>query len=631
MEDSRYYNVSARYTKWGMKHYEQVNIGLADVAGSIVADDDLIMWESMDIRNNVVQSMAALLFALFLFIILIGIFSIINSFDISLTEKIRFYGMMSSVGTTKRQRRQLVWSEAFYIGSAGIEGGLAMGVLFVYGLVKFVNAALSRQMGYELVFGISWPSLLAAVFFSALMVFLSAVESADRAAKISPIEAIRSNATVKNPGKPRKTPGYVKKAFGMGGSITYQNFQRAKVKYRTIVITLVVSISVFVGMSTLRYAFDAVEKDMERNYRYQLRVSTRDSESFEKLKSLAKLPGVLRAEITKDYLVKVEPGGVTRSAGGACGDFALQEESFPLLIVIMDEESFRSYCGQAGISYEENKGRAIVNAQIEKVTNEITKVARNVETIAEFWPGDVVSGRWPFQEGLTVSVEVACQTEELPMSYSISYGCPLFFVSESWAGQQSLMDPAYGERANLTVRCEDANALEDAIFDSDLIEYHLSNLEADYQYQKNVRLVITVFLIGFIIVIILLGVTNVFNALTTNMELRAPEFASLRATGMTGKEFRDMIWVEGLFYGGKALLIGLPIGIGVSYGVYWAILSYLGDKNKTQIVPYEYHFPVLEILISVIAIAVLIYVTMRYCMKKIGRRNIIETIRNENI
>ena len=217
------------------------------------------------------------------------------------------------------------------------------------------------------------------------------------------------------------------------------------------------------------------------------------------------------------------------------------------------------------------------------------------------------------------------------MSYSISYGCPLFFVSESWAGQQSLMDPAYGERANLTVRCEDANVLEDAIFDSDLIEYHLSNLEADYQYQKNVRIVITVFLIGFIIVIILLGVTNVFNALTTNMELRAPEFASLRATGMTGKEFRDMIWVEGLFYGGKALLIGLPIGIVVSYGVYWAILSYLGDKNKTQIVPYEYHFPVLEILISVIAIAVLIYVTMRYCMKKIGRRNIIETIRNENI
>ncbi len=120
----------------------------------------------------------------------------------------------------------------------------------------------------------------------------------------------------------------------------------------------------------------------------------------------------------------------------------------------------------------------------------------------------------------------------------------------------------------------------------------------------------------------LIGITNIFNTITTNMELRAPEFAMLRAVGMTGREFRRMIWLESLFYGGKALIIGIPLGLVISYCFHLAM---------KQGIETSYLFPWSGIGISTAAVAVLLYVIMHYAMGKIRKKNIVETIQNENL
>ena len=135
-------------------------------------------------------------------------------------------------------------------------------------------------------------------------------------------------------------------------------------------------------------------------------------------------------------------------------------------------------------------------------------------------------------------------------------------------------------------------------------------------------LVIAIFLYGFLAVVALIGITNVFNTVTTNMELRAPEFAMLRSVGMTGREFRRMIWLEGMFYGGKALCIGIPAGL---------LISLLFHRGFGIRFVTDYRVPWMGIVLSVAAVAMLLYVIMRYSMAKINRRNIIDTIRNENI
>jgi len=136
-------------------------------------------------------------------------------------------------------------------------------------------------------------------------------------------------------------------------------------------------------------------------------------------------------------------------------------------------------------------------------------------------------------------------------------------------------------------------------------------------------LVINIFLYGFITVIALIGITNIFNTITTNMELRSREFATLKSVGMTKKEFNRMIRLESFFYGTKSLIVGIPIGCVLSYVIY----HFLTDGNSSI----RYELPIMAILISVLAVFILISCIMKYSIGKINKQNTIETIRNENI
>ena len=151
-------------------------------------------------------------------------------------------------------------------------------------------------------------------------------------------------------------------------------------------------------------------------------------------------------------------------------------------------------------------------------------------------------------------------------------------------------------------------------------EYRLQNMDEEYRMFHNLFTLIGIFLYGFITVISLIGITNIFNTITTNMELRKPEFAMLKSIGMTKKEFTRMIRLETLFMGLKALAFGIPIGVGLSYLMY----NFLEDRTS-------YIFPTTSIIISIIAVFILISLIMKYSMGKINKQNTIETIRNENI
>ena len=139
---------------------------------------------------------------------------------------------------------------------------------------------------------------------------------------------------------------------------------------------------------------------------------------------------------------------------------------------------------------------------------------------------------------------------------------------------------------------------------------------------KGVTLVIEIFVYGFILAISLIGITNIFNTISTNMRLRAREFASLRSIGMTKGEFNRMIRLESVFYSAKALIIGIPLGLIGG----WIIKIIYSQQRELS-----YQFPWLAILISAAAVGLVVWIIMRYSIAKVRRQNIIETIRNGNI
>ena len=153
-------------------------------------------------------------------------------------------------------------------------------------------------------------------------------------------------------------------------------------------------------------------------------------------------------------------------------------------------------------------------------------------------------------------------------------------------------------------------------------DYYLYNVEEEVNAQKSMLLLISIFLYGFIIVISLIGITNIFNTITTNMNLRSREFAMLKSIGMTKREFNRMIRLESLFYGTKSLIIGIPLGIIGSFAIYKAFA--VGND-------FGFMLPWQAILIAIVVVFLLISIIMNFSVKKINKQNIIETIRNENI
>ena len=151
---------------------------------------------------------------------------------------------------------------------------------------------------------------------------------------------------------------------------------------------------------------------------------------------------------------------------------------------------------------------------------------------------------------------------------------------------------------------------------------YVTNIASEVRFYDSVRLVVYIFAYGFIGIITLIGVTNIFNTLTSNIDLRQREFAMLKSIGMTKKEFNKMINLETLFYSLKALIFGIVLGLIASFAIY---------KAFAQSLDYGFKIPMQAILISILFVFVIVFIIMKFAIGKINKQNIIDTIRKENI
>ena len=192
--------------------------------------------------------------------------------------------------------------------------------------------------------------------------------------------------------------------------------------------------------------------------------------------------------------------------------------------------------------------------------------------------------------------------------------------------------------ADVWINSSDLNAVEDHFNEIRENESHtpdennigVSNIYNQAKYVNTIKaaiLLVKLFIYGFIFVIALIGVTNIFNTITTNMNMRRKEFAMLRSVGMTNREFNRMIRLESFLYTLKSLLYGIPLGLFFS-GIIMFIFRSINQRVFDDIgiiIPWK------AMLISLAAVLVLLWVIMKFSLVKIKKQNIIETIRNDNI
>lgn len=642
--------VYASYTKAGLKRREEVTAGLLKLSPEIYQkyqngeplneEEQQQLEESQKIASYVTCNIWLLKYQMMLFsdgslkmlyfmagiaiviIIVTSVFCIRNSFVISLTEKLHLYGMLSSIGATGKQRKKLIYGEALILGAVGIPLGILLGLLAGWLVVKGTGHLMQSSLQVTLSYVISWPAILVSIVLAVITILLSARQSARKAAKVSPIQAIRGNDTIRISRKEIRMPKWLSRLFGIGGTIAYKNLKRARVKYRTTIISIVVSVAVFIGMSSFMSMAMEIADTYYTDSSYQLMVTLNGKDQMENARKILNLDGVKEAEICqRDYISvpvdEVKYSKQYQTLMGNTGEEDYSDETF--MIVALNPEAFQAYAKKLGCTVKDGNSQAILISDVTKTVMQNGEEKYMTGELYDYQTGDVIQGTMEMSD-TPISVQIIKTTTERPMSVENIGGVGMLIVSntELTDYQKEMID-----RLEVYIHCEDPDGLQKVIEDDmEFVNFNVVNLKQSYDATKSLFTLIGVFLYGFIIVIALIGITNIFNTITTNMELRSREFATLKSIGMTRREFRRIIWLESVFYGVKSLLIGIPAGILLSVGFHMA----MGTNLETA-----YHLPWTGILISIGAVFVLLFGIMRYSMGRINRKNIIETIQSENI
>lgn len=579
-------------------------------------------YGSNDATNTVIFSLAVIIIII---VMLASVFVIRNSFAISITEKTSMYGMLASVGATKRQIRRNVLFEGFILGLIGIPLGILLGLGVNAILIAILNSVLGDMLnGATFVFVTPTIPIICAIVLSAVTIFCSSFFIALRASRIPPLVAIRGNKDIKvKNNKSYRTSKLTKKLFGVGGEIASKSLKRSRKKYRTTVISIVVSVAMFIAVSAfMDYGMTYTEHYYGKtDYSYMVSgIDTKQAQTIEKM-----------PEIDNYLTVGLQYGHVSADVPvNECGENFLYDnadgtKSFSVEFLEFEHDTFVKICRELELDYNKVKGGVLVYSQVTPDNSESGNSSKPMKLFGKTAPTKfIVYGN----ELIAGKLKVSSVFDEIPKSADSVIGEGTIFGQGLIIGEQGVISPQLGERecyitlyantsnhTSLTNRIESMEGADDSIY--------------IFDYEENVRqfnaimLIVGIFVYGFIGVISLIGLTNIFNTISTNMQLRSKEFASLKSIGMTKKEFNRMIRLESLMYGIKSLIIGIPLGV---LGVF-AIFSAFSRGN----VPMSFVFPWKAILISIAAVIIVVWLIMKYSISKVNKQNIIETIRNDNI
>ncbi len=625
--------------------------------------------------SDVLTSLAAIVIALIMF----GSVSLIyNAFAISVSERTRQFGLLSSVGATKKQLRRMVLFEALAVSAIGIPLGIIAGIGGIGVTLLLIGDKFNSMIsGYSepMRICVSWDAVIAAAIVALITVLISAWIPSRRATKIPAVEAIRQNTDIKTKNKPVKTSKLTYKLFGLPGVIASKHYNRSKKKYRTTVISLFMSIVLFVSTSAFSdYLLESVTGGFAKS-EYELTFSAQDSELGDRTPDELLEIAMAEKDITRGaYFVMRNYSGtvlkeyVTDDFIQTLGEqrdvdaervringylFFVNDSEFDKLLeqYRLNKRDYYNTEAPLAIAMDTNLVFNLKTEKYESVdslkgdSSELSCKARKRYEGYEYSSNMTIDGQVYLVYRNPADSEDVLQIpeEEGYIYFTLSSGKtiagkPFFMTGTRGVGlnliyPMSMYDPVLPKEAQREdpeyhyQLCSDNHAasyqnLETILMENNINPQNLVDVAENEESTRNVILIIQVFAYGFIVLISLIAAANVFNTISTNISLRRREFAMLKSVGMTQKGFHKMMNFECLLYGSKALLLGLPVSAGITYLIYLAIS---GGFETT------YHLPWTAIGISTLSVFAVVFVTMLYSMSKIKKENPIDALKNENL
>ena len=691
-------NLTAFYTlKNPRAYYEFANN--QSISSNLITHTDLLVNYGITGRGNVNMVIYGFAAILILLIVFGSVSLIYNSFSISVSERTRQFGILKSVGATGKQIRSSVFYEAFVLSGIAIPIGALIGCggigLVLYLLQNSFDRLLTTTTATKIHLVIWVPMLVIAAAICLLTTLISAWVPAFRAKKISPIEAIRQSRDVKIKNRSVKTSKLTEKLFGFEGMMASKNFKREKKRYRSVVISLFLSILLFIATSSLTAylqqsvtgavsghsaAYDVTwslaempeGKDPEQIISDIKAFNSVDEAAFVSAAAL-QAPRVSNRILSENLL---DSDMVDQNTG--------EDSSTVVLLNFVDDAAFEKMlekqqldrdaffnknepqavvyhhvvfdsldpksgnmmvrtgnlfknnaAGQTISCYRERKKKGMSFAQFEtKETGEVEAVYYELKDpeaeddgYAEIdpekeqrFPADEVSDVIPLKIGALIDTERDYFSDSGYVVFQYPYSMmdavlkDAEAVRETLAGGHSVFVLATDHKA----AAEDLHRYEEQTQAGGYIQ----DAAEEAELIRLVIMVVNVFSFGFIIVISLIAAANVFNTISTNVNLRRREFAMLKSVGLSDRGFRKMMNYECIIYGCKGLIWGLPASV---------VVTFLIWKVTTQAFVVPFSIPWYSFAIAVGAVFLVVFASMLYAARRVRKDNMIEAIKNENL
>lgn len=569
---------------------------------SVYVNQELVDFSSNSFHPVIMKVIYVIAGIILLIIIITSIYCIRNGFEISLSERIKEYGMLISIGMTFRQLRKSVLLEAGLIFLIGMPLGIGLGIgsNFIFSLI--VNKLVVNDMGFYLKWRVSGVAILIGIILSMITMYFSVRKSMKIIINSNLINAIKGN-NYDNSVRV-KTPYLITRFFGLSGDIAYKNIFRGKGKYTVIITSVVIWVFSFVTLSS----FDAfISSKLESVYKdndYNLIVNLNSDGVYNEMIT----DKIVNIPLIREYAVIKQ------------GNFAIKNPRF--------SEYSRSYYGDNYDVY----GLTVESLSLEEYMRYTKKlgIKGNTEDKAilvdkkgtfDYKKGDVIKGDSFNEYGSSeLSIEIAMVSNIDPLGVKASYNDVKLVVSE-----KSIDRYNPGDDIVLYIKTDKSEMVYEKI--ELLVKKHegvyVENKDREYRTSKILIRLIRIFLYGIMIMISVVGLTNIFNTVSTNISLRMREYAIFKSIGMDSKQFNKMVRLESLFYLGYSLILGIFLGICLSYFAYFVLTRRVEEVS--------YVFPYKGIIYSVLIVSGLIFMIMRYSLRMIDKNSLMSVIRQDNI
>ena len=589
--------------------------------------------------GNIMKSMITMIIIMLSLVSIGCIVVIYNSFAISVMERKKEFGLLSSIGATKKQLSYTIFFEALIEGIIGIILGICGAYIGIGTVILIINNLIGDILVLKLNLVTNIVFIIIPVIFMILVIFISALVPSRRAAKVSPIEAIRQNDDIKINKKKIKTGKLVNKLFGIEGEIALKNIKRNKKKYRVTIVSLFISIVLFISFSSyMNYTIDTASSVMgEVPYDYQISYFGDDND----IDALDKISEIIKSNDVKEYVSYSASnlsiiGNYTysdeyldfyKSAYGDDGIKALTNLKYQYIsIYILDDIAYNKYKELIGLDKDSvillNKFKGVSYGNNKRVNYDIPVINNgdiNIK-ICNFDDNDEDVDTTKYCNKKIDNIFITNKSFDLIEEFSYMSDFKLI-VNKKLYDNISDSGTHYTQYNIISDNTDNIDKLTKELDKYDNVNY--TNVKESMKQANNMILVVKILMYGFIGLITLIGVTSVFNTISTSMALRKREFAVLRSIGLTRKGFNKILFFESLFFGLKSLIYAIPVSLGVTIIIHYALADMMSINSI--VIPWK------AIIISIVSVFVIVLLTMMYSTSKIKKHNIIEQIREENI